>query len=275
MRNLSFVVALLLILGFVVYMSCSAEERNEAIARVAEAGKVLNGDVRPNDVEHDVPNIVAEQKRKERVRQNTSWTAENRALHPIEYCQAQLEELKTHAASLTVSEHEVATKKAEVSRLIGDNEGVLKQLESFVAEAKAAYRTCEANNAWPAEIGGFSLSREKVQERIVESVRKMQSITTRLGTLRNQLTLLEKRAALVADEQKKLILLRERVEATISDLKLKKVLDDDQGISDNLNAINDAMGTLGVDYDSPTLNDLMTPGHSTEIESEFEKIMAE
>lgn len=254
---------------------CSKEDREEAINRFSKAGKILNGEARPDDAEHEVPNIVAEQQRKERIRQNRTWTAENRALHPIEYCQAQLEELGKYAARLEASAHEINTKKSEVVRTKGDNEGQLKGLEKFLGEAKAAYRKCEAENSWPAQLGGFALSREKVREKIVEAARKIPALKARVGTQQNQLAGLGKKLEAVTREQKRTVALRERIETTISDLRLKKVIDGEKGIGDSLNAIDDAMGALGVDYGNPSLEDIMAPDGKSASDADFEKIMAQ
>lgn len=275
MRKSFSLVGLVCLVGLVFHVGCSRESREEAMVRMTKAGRALNGDVRPNDVEHEVPNVVIEQQRRERIRQNTMWTADNRALHPIEYCQAQLEELEKHDARLEVVAHEVATKKAEVVRTMGNHEGRLKNLEKFLGEAKATYRVCETNNVWPAQLGGFSLSKGKVREKIVDAARQISVLRTRIGTQRNQLVQLEKKADLVWEEQKRLAALRERVETTLSDLKLKKVIDGKTGISDSLNAIHDAMGSLGVDYDDPKLDDIFAPDRKSAIDEDFDRIMAE
>ena len=81
------------VVGIACYVGCSKESRDEAINRLGKAGKALNGEVYPDDADNGVANIVREQQRKERIRQNTTWTAENIARHPKEYCQAQLETL--------------------------------------------------------------------------------------------------------------------------------------------------------------------------------------
>lgn len=263
------------VVGILCYIGCSQESRDEAINRLSNAGKALNGEVRPNDVDHGTPNIVREQQRRERIRQNTQWTPANRALHPIEYCQAQLEELEKYAARLEVTAHEVATKKAEVTRVMGDNESNLKSLEKFLAEAKSTYRECDAKNSWPAKLGGYSLSKDKVREKIVDAAQRMPSLKSRIGSQQNQLIHLEKRADLVLKEQRQIVLLKERIEMTISDLKLKKVVDGEKGVADSLNAINDAMGSLDVDYDNPSLEDIIAVDHKSATDADFEKIMAE
>lgn len=259
----------------VCHVGCSRESRDEAIGRLGRAGRALNGEVRPDDVEHDVPNIVNEQRRKERIRQNAKWTAENRARHPVEYCQAQLEELERHAAYLEVAAHEIACKRAETVRVMGDDEGMVRSLERFLEEAKAAYRAAEASNAWPVVLGGFSLSRDKVREKIVEAADRIPALRSRAGTKRNLLNKLGKRAEFVLKEQKTVVQLRERVETTLADLRLKQVLDGEKSVSDALNAISDQMGALGVDHDDPTIEEVIAPDRRSAIAGDFDRIMAQ
>lgn len=268
-------IGVVVVFGLVSHVGCSREDREEAVNRFASVGKTLNGKVRSDDVEHQVPNIVADQQRKERIRQNTTWTTENRALHPIEYCQAQLDELDKYLSRLDVVAHEVATKKAEVTRVIGEQDGRVANINKFLKEAKEVYRTCEASNSWPAKIGGFSLSKDAVRSKIVDAAQKVPTINTRIDTMRNQLVHLEKKSELITKEQKRLVDLHERIEVTISDLQLKRVVSGEKGISDALNVINDAMGSLGVDYDNPSLDELIAPDRESATVMDFEKIMAE
>ncbi len=58
-------------------------------------------------------------------------------------------------------------------------------------------------------------------------------------------------------------------------LKLKQVIDGEQGIRDALNAINDNMASLGEDYDSPALDEIIQPSNSAAVDDEFKKLMAE
>ena len=76
-------------------------------------------------------------------------------------------------------------------------------------------------------------------------------------------------------EQKTIVLLREKINTTIGDLKLKKVLDGEKSITDALNAISDQMGSLGVDNDDPSLDDIVAPDRKSAIADDFDKIMAQ
>ena len=144
-----------------------------------------------------------------------------------------------------------------------------------LVEAKTTYKECEAANSWPAKIGGYSLSREKTQEKIVDAAQKIAEIQSRTESKRNQLVALEKTLKITQDEQKRIVKIREQVQNTINDLRIKKVIDGDDSIVASLNAIEDNMGTLGVNYDDPKIESIVQPDEKATREDLFKKIMAE
>ena len=77
------------------------------------------------------------------------------------------------------------------------------------------------------------------------------------------------------DEQKRIVKIREQVQNTINDLRIKKVIDGDDSIVASLNAIEDNMGTLGVNYDDPKIESIVQPDEKATRENLFKKIMAE
>ena len=269
-------IALIVAGVFVLLMyGCSREGRDEAVNRMGKAAKALNGEVRPNDQEHATPNIVAEQQRKERIRQNTKWTAENQALHPIEYCQAQLEEIDRYARQLEVSKHKLLTNQNTTRRKLAENEAQIKSISAFLDSAKKAYREAEAANQWPMPLNGFSLSKEKAQEKIVDAAQKLPRLKDQIVSQKSMLAALERKSAKVSSAQRQLVATREKVQATITDLNTKKVVDGDRGIMDALQAINDSMGSLGDNVGDPNLEDLVPPDPASSREEAFRAIMAE
>ena len=150
-----------------------------------------------------------------------------------------------------------------------------KNLKKFIAEAKKTYKECDAANSWPATLGGYSLSREKTQDKIIDAAQKIAEIQMKTGSKKNQLVALEKTLAVTQNEQKRIVKIREQVQNTINDLRIKKVIDGDNSIVASLNAIEDNMGTLGVDYDDPKIESIVQPDEKTTREELFKKIMAE
>lgn len=257
------------------YFGCSKSNREEAIQRVGKAAKALNGGELQDSEEHAVPTIVAEQQRKERIRQNTQWTPENQARHPIEYCQAMLADIDEYAKRLDVVNHKMLMSKSAATREIVDAEMTVKTLTNFLSEAKSAYRECVGAAKDHIKIGGFDLTLTKAKERMVEANRKIPYLQERIGKRKNMIVMLDKNLDKIVVEQKRLVETKERIQHTISDLQLKNVIDGEQVVRDALNAINDSIQSLGVDYDDPTLMDIVQPSKAEIIDAEFEKLMAE
>ena len=147
-----------------ILAGCSQESRDQAIDRATDAARALNG-----NVEGKTPDIVRKQQEAEQKRQNSEWTAENQALHPIEYCQAQLKVVDEMAKKLEVEQHKLNTARAEQSRHVVENEDLVKKMTSQLATLKDAYRDADASGNWPITFNGFQLSQQKTKELLVQT----------------------------------------------------------------------------------------------------------
>lgn len=261
-----------LIASAIVYVGCSQDDRDEIAERGSNAINALKGETTSGE---KTPRIVKEQQRKERIRQNNTWTPENRAHHPIEYCQAQLEDLQRYSRELEARAHEKSCAIAAVKRTLSDSEAMEQSLAKFLAEAKKKFKECEAAGNWPAKIGGYTLSREKTQEKIIDAAQKISEIQAKTASKKNQLVSLEKTLNITQNEQKRIVKIREQVQNTINDLRIKKVIDGNDSIAASLNAIEDNMGTLGVNYDDPKIEDIIQSDEKSSREELFKKIMSE
>ena len=262
--------------GLVVMTGCSKESRDEMIERTTKAAKELNGSEKKTGGYKDkTPDIVAEQQYKERARQNTQWTAENQALHPVEYCQAQLEEIVKYTKRLEVHAHEIAVAQSTAKRKLSEAEGQVKSLSRFLDETKLAYREADATNKWPMILNGYQITKEKAQQTIVEAYQRLQSNQSAATSQKNILNKLEAKYRKVVDEQKNVVALRDKIQTTISDIRMKKLVEGEKGIGDALNGINDSMNALsGGDTSEPTLDDLLAPTPEAARQEAFEEIMA-
>ena len=267
MKSLLILVGVIAVIAIASFIIAPREQREAMIDKVAVLGDSSGGE--------KTPQIVREQQRKERRRQDTEWTPENQALHPIEYCQAQLEKLSKNASRLDVQAHKYAVAKNQAQRVISDSEAQLTDIAQFLKEAKSAYKEAEAAGKWPVTIRGFALSKEKAQEKIVAAAEKRPTLQSAIARNRVLLATLEKKAARVAEEQKNIIKTKERIQMVLNDLNLKKVVEGDDSITDVLNAINDSLGALGTNYEDPSIDDMLVPDKSSTIKVSFDAIMAE
>ncbi|MBR3222569.1 MAG: hypothetical protein IKF72_10105 [Kiritimatiellae bacterium] len=256
----------------VIVLGCSQDDRDEIAERSGNALNALKGETTPGE---KTPRIVKEQQRKERIRQNNTWTPENRARHPVEYCQAQLEDLRRYSLQLEARAHEKSCAIAAVKRTLSDDDALAQNLKKFLDEAKPAFKECMASNSWPIKLGGYTFSREKAQDKIIDAAQKISEIQTKTASKKNQLVALEKTLKITQDEQKKVVALRERIQNNINDLRVKKVIDGDNGIAATLGEIEDNMAGLGVNYDDPSIESIVQPDEKTTREELFKKIMAE
>lgn len=267
MKNILILIGVIAVAVVAYYIVSPTEKREALLEHAAKMGDSSNGET--------LPKVVREQQRKERKRQDNSWTPENRALHPIEYCQAQLEELQRYSSELEARAHEKGCAIAAVKREIGDMETMSQTLGKFLSEAKVKYKECDAVNSWPITLGGFALSKEKAQEKMIDAAQKLAENKTRIGSKKNQLVSLEKTLKITQNEQKRVVKIREQIQNTINDLRIKKVIDGDNSIVASLNAIEDSMGVLGVDYDDPSIENIVQPDEKMTREELFKKLMAE
>ena len=159
--------------------------------------------------------------------------------------------------------------------MISDNETMEKNLKNFIADAKKTYKECEAANSWPAKLGGYTFTREKMQEKIVDAAQKLTDIQLSANNNKNKIVALENKLKRQQNEQKKIVKYREQVQSKINDCRTDKVINGDDGIIASLNEISDNLNSLSTDNDDPKVEDLIQPDEKTTREEQFKKIMAE
>ena len=274
MGNMRICLLLAVTASLLFNQGCSKEDRDAMIDRATKAAKGLNGDVVDNTKEHDIPTIVADQRKKERVRQNTKWTAENQRLHPLEYCQAQLEEIDRMGKQLDVQEHKLLTTRSSLEKKIAASSGQAQELSAFLAKAKEAYKEAEIVNGFPIQINGHSLSKEKAQQAVLEANRKLKGLQAQLGPAQKSQHTVEQSLKKIQDERQKLMALREKLKETMNSVQLKQTIDGASGVDDALQAIDDSMNALQPPVEEPSvLDELMTPDEKTKQKDEFEALM--
>lgn len=248
---------------------CSQETRDEAIQRTARAAEALNG-----GAPDGTPDIVREQRERERERQNSEWTPENQAKHPIEYCQAQLEKLRQYEQELEVSAHKVAVAKSEAARKLAYDNTQIKNLQSALDAIKAAYREAEASGEWPLTIGGSTYSQDSARTTILESSRRLKILSDETATLTANIGKLDAKFKNIGEEQRKLTALRARVQTTLDDLKTKAVVAGSESVGTALDSINDSILAFDLGAADPGLDNLLELGKKSVEDEEFAEIMA-
>ena len=249
-----------------VFFGCSEEKREKVLNAVSDS-------IRPEEKGPDTPDIVAKQQRREAARQNRTWTPENQAKYPVEYCQAQLEKLDEHATTLEVGIHRINMASSDCQRKIEECGKRMEKLNAFLNMAKARYREAEEKNSFPVDFNGYMLTQIQAQEKIIQANRQIPELRKQLLSRKNLASQLDKKKAALAAEQLRVVSLRERVQNTINDLQTKKVIEGNKNIVDVLNSLNDSINSLGANANDPSLDDIMTPTTESATQAEFKDIM--
>ena len=249
-----------------IFYGCGEEKREKVVSAIRDI-------VHPEQEEARTPEIVAKQQKKEDIRQNRTWTPENQAKYPVEYCQAQLEKLDEYATTLEAGIHRVNVAISDCRRKIDGCGNRLKILNEFLDMAKEKYHKAEENNAFPVDFNGYKLSKFQAQEKIVQANRQIPDLQNQIMNNKNLVGTLEKKKAAILAEQSRLVALRDRVQNTINDLRTKKVIEGNQNIVDVLNSLSDSIESLGTNTNVPALDDIIAPTAESATQSEFDAIM--
>ena len=119
------------------------------------------------------------------------------------------------------------------------------------------------------------MSRENAQKKIVDAAERRPVLYSVIARNRNMIAALERKVSRIAEEQRNVIRIKEKTQMTLDGLKLKDTIEGDDGIVNALNAINDALGAIGIDYDDPSVDDLMVSERPAVIKTSFDAVMAE
>lgn len=253
-----------------VTVGCSKEDREEVIERVGTATKSLAGDLRTDPVE---PHVVKEAKRKESLRQDREWTPENQAAYPIEYCLAQQEETLRISKSAEVQVHRLRIARNGLMRELRSDDVSRSTCIKVLEELKARYRESDASNSWPVVYSGYSLSKDKVRSLIVDLSRKVVAIESMMPDKTNRVSKIDRKIIMLEQELKRLSDLRERLRAVVTDIRTSRICEDENGIGDVLNTINDSLKSLSHNVADVSADDLCVPLESKDEDEEFISIM--
>ncbi len=230
MKTNTILIASAIVLAAIV-ISCSRSSREEAIDRVSDAAKALNGN--PDDT----PAVVKAQQKREKNRQNNEWTLENQRKHPREFCQAQLELLAKAKEQRSNSFFRSLRAEIELEGEIKKAQTSAQSLRAALSMAAAAYREADNAGTWPVTFNGLRLGKSDFQKRIRETERQYSQTTNGIPTLKKLLKDAMDSKMLAQEELGKIDHLRLKIESTIRTIELKHLVEADDAMANSLDSI--------------------------------------
>ena len=156
-----------------VCVGCSQGSRDEAIDRATQAAKALNGKA------DNTPDVVKEQIRKEKERQNSTWTIENVTAHPLEACNAKLEEIEEKINKANIAYNSALSKQAAAKTKKKYADAEVEKFTAFLNSVRPAYKVAKENGTWPIEVNGYKLNEETAEEKILIALKKVNEFKTK------------------------------------------------------------------------------------------------
>lgn len=209
----------------------------------------------------------------EATRQATQWTPENIQKDPVGYltwaqseCDAIGQRLEAQALSLR-------TKMNQSSREATAKGAELRSYQQLFREAKEKYQQSASAQSWPADLRGISLTEQQLKKKIVEAHQRVEALTKLVSTYSQTSKALERKLAEVSTKQEETSQLKRKLSTDLEIAKVKKTVADIGAISDRLNAIMDTSGALVSTPEEPSLEDLVQPSQTEQIDAAFDQIM--
>lgn len=259
-----------LLIAATIGAGCSQGSREEAIDRVTDAAKTLNGKA------DKTPDVVKEQIKKEKERQNSQWTIENVTAHPIEACNAKIEEIDAKIAKAEVAFNRAVSEKASAENAKSIAEADATKYGEFLEKARPAYKAAKESGKWPITVNGYKLGEEAAEDKILAALKKGEEARARSEKAATKIANMEQRRkevkriiADLKDQREKVLEYRENIRSGQLQNEIKGlvgVLNDGGVRMTDLEAVN---STQGID----TSDDVFTPSQSAADKAALENFL--
>lgn len=130
----------------------------------------------------DSPTVVRNAELRELLKQDGTWTDENIASNPYLFLQDQIRKCDKLKATMESQKVSLTRLGKEAARKIDESNSAITRSQKFLEAAKAAYKTAEEADSWPAIINGFEFSQEKLEEKIDEALERIELAETERKT---------------------------------------------------------------------------------------------
>ena len=256
----------------VLSLCTGCEVKVPAIDKIADKMGPKPQPAATNDVD-GTPAVIKKAQAEEAKRQDSKWTAENIQKEPLLYLQSAIQECGAISQRLDTQALALGVKKNQSNReaLAQTKERDLYQ--KFLDAAKAKYREVSVSGRWPTEVNGVTVTEEQLKRKIVEANGKLESCATLASVHQQNLNKLERKLAEIAQKQEEVSALKRKLSLDLEVVKVKKAVDDIDGIKDTVNAMMDISNALSTGTGEPSLEDMVAPTVTSRVNDDFEKIM--
>ncbi len=261
-----------LTLTVVLSLCTGCEVRVPVVDKIADKMGPKPQPAATNDV-GGTPAVIKKAQAEEARRQDSKWTAENIQNEPVLYLQSAIQECEAIRQRLDTQALALAVKKNQSNRELLAQTKERDVYQKFLDAAKAKYREASASGKWPTEVNGVTVTEEQLKRKIVEANGKLESCATLASVHQQNVNKLERKLAEIAKKQEDVSALKRKLALDLEVVKVKKAVDDIDGIKDTVNAMMDISNALSSGAGEPSLEDMVVPTVTSKVNEDFEQIM--
>lgn len=120
------------------------------------------------------PTVVMNAALREAIRQDSQWTPENIQKNPYLFIQGQIRRCDELKAKIEAQNISMVRLGKQAERSIAEADAMTARYNTFLAQAKTAYKEAEQTGAWPVVINGYELDEEHLGDRIADALERIE-----------------------------------------------------------------------------------------------------
>ena len=203
------------------------------------------------------PRVVREAERRERERQDSTWTPENIRANPALFLSETIAACDLLKNKIEAQDIAFLRLKKQAERKVSEAESTIRRYTKFLDEAKKQYKAAKANgDAFPVTINGFELSEEDLSEKVADALERVELAKKQKSTNSVIAKKVQIRQGVLKTKSRELRSIRRKLALQLEQVKMNQALGEIDKLSDVLGTLKDMSLELAEDPAKLSLDDI-------------------
>ena len=204
------------------------------------------------------PRIVREAEKRERERQDSTWTPENIRDNPVLFLQETIAACDALKDKIEAQDIAFIRLKKQAERKVTEAESAIRRYTKFLEEAKKQYKIAKEKekNAFPVTVNGFELSEEELSDKVADALERVELAKSQKKTNSVVAKKVKIRQGVLKTKTRELRTIRRKLVLQLEQVKMNQALGEIDELTDVLGTIKDMSIELDEDPTKLSLDDI-------------------
>ena len=202
------------------------------------------------------PRIVREAEKRERERQDSTWTPENIRDNPVLFLQETIASCDALKDKIEAQDIAFIRLKKQAERKVSEAESAIRRYTKFLEEAKKQYKIAKEKDAFPVTINGFELSEEELSDKVADALERVELAKSQKKTNSVVAKKVKIRQGVLKTKTRELRTIRRKLVLQLEQVKMNQALGEIDELTDVLGTIKDMSIELDEDPTKLSLDDI-------------------